>query len=146
MSRYPGAQKKLIFNEALKRMLDRWVGDLIANTKEKIHAAGIANLEDVRAFASRLAGLSTSVDEERKRTRELLYRRLYYSQALDAEKENAERVIRELFDFWIGKPSLLPASYREKARHEPLARVVCDYIAGMTDNYLLEQHRKLLGA
>jgi len=141
---YPDARNMLVFNEALKRMIDRWVGDLIARTKENIRAAGIRTLEDVRGFPTRLAGLSESVEQERRSTREFLYRKLYYSQALDAEKENAERVIRELFDFWIEKPFHLPAGYREKARQEPLARVVCDYIAGMTDNYVSEQHRKFV--
>ena len=134
----------LVFNEALKRMLDRWVGDLIANTKESVRAVGIHSLEDVRAFPARLAEFSESVQQERKTTREFLYRALYYSPALDAEKQNAERVIRELFDLWIEKPSELPASYREKAEQEPLARVVCDYIAGMTDNYVSEQHQKFV--
>ena len=59
-----------------------------------------------------------------------------------AEKTDAERVIRELFEFWMAKPQSLPASYRDKARQEPLARVVCDYIAGMTDNYIYEQYEK----
>jgi dGTPase len=141
---YPSAGKKLVFNEALKRMLDGWVGDLIANTKEKILAAGIGELEDVRAFPTRLAGLSESVEQERKETKEFLHHSLYFSMALDAEKENAERVIRELFDLWMEKPFLLPASYREKAQQEPLPRVVCDYIAGMTDNYISEQHQKFV--
>jgi dGTPase len=141
---YPRARKMLIFNEALKRMLDRWVGDLIVNTKERVRAVGIHSLEDVRAFPTRLAGLSESAEQERQSTREFLYRTLYYSPRLDAEKQNAERVIRELFDFWIEKPELLPAGYREKARQEPLARVVCDYIAGMTDNYGSEQHAKFV--
>ena len=141
---YPGARKKLVFNEALKRMLDCWVGDLIANTEERVHAAGIGSLQDIRAFPTRLAGLSKSVDEERKKTRDFLYRALYYSPALDAEKQNAERVIRELFDFWMEKPSELPASYREKAKQDPLARVVCDYLAGMTDNYVSQQHQKFV--
>jgi len=141
---YRSAGKKLVFNEALKRMLDRWVGDLIANTKEKILAAGIGELEDVRAFPTRLAGLGESVEQDRKETKEFLYHNLYFSMALDAEKQNAERVIRELFDLWIEKPFLLPASYREKAQQEPLPRVVCDYIAGMTDNYISEQHQKFV--
>ena len=141
---YPGARKKLVFNEALKRMLDCWVGDLIANTEERVHAAGIGSLQDIRAFPTRLAGLSKSVDEERKKTRDFLYRALYYSPALDAEKQNAERVIRELFDFWMEKPSELPASYREKAKQDPLTRVVCDYLAGMTDNYVSQQHQKFV--
>ena len=141
---YPNARRMLVFNEALKRMLDRWVGDLIDNTRNTVLAAGVRNLADVRAFPNRLAGLSESVEQEREETRDFLYRALYYSPALDAEKQNAERVIRELFDFWMHKPSQLPASYHEKAQQEPLARVVCDYIAGMTDNYVSQQHGRFI--
>jgi dGTPase len=51
-------------------------------------------------------------------------------------------VIRELFEFWMERPQNLPSNYREKAASEPLARVVCDYIAGMTDNYIYQQYEK----
>ena len=74
-----------------------------------------------------------------------MYENLYYSQALEPEKRHAEQVILELFDYWTQKPSALPSSYREKATTEPLIRVVCDYIAGMTDTYILEQHQKYCG-
>jgi len=141
---YPSAEKKLIFNEALKRMLDRWASNLIANTTAQIRAAGIHSLAEVRASPTRVAGLSHEAEQERRGTREFLYGSLYYSPALDVEKQNAERVIRELFDFWMEKPSELPASYREKAEQEPLPRVVCDYIAGMTDNYVAEQHGRFV--
>jgi len=81
-------------------------------------------------------------EQERKATKEFLYRKLYFSPALDAEKDNAERVISELFEAWMSNPETLPQSYREQAEHEPLARIVCDYIAGMTDHYILEQYEK----
>jgi len=61
------------------------------------------------------------------------------------EKDAAERTVRELFDYWTTRPQALPASYQEKTRHEPLPRVVCDYIAGMTDNFIQEQHAALCG-
>jgi dGTPase len=141
---YPRARRMLLFNEGLKRVLNRWVGDLIDSTRDRIRRAGIRTLEEVRSLPARVVGLSESADEERKQTKEFLYRVLYYSPSLDAEKQNAERVIHDLFDFWMGKPSELPASYHEKAQHEPLARVVCDYIAGMTDNYVSEQHAKFV--
>jgi dGTPase len=54
-------------------------------------------------------------------------------------------VITELFTHWMGEPSSLPRSYREKLRHESPARVICDYIAGMTDHYILEQYEKHCG-
>ena len=141
---YPRAKKMLLFNETLKRLLDRWVGDLISNTQEHIRAAGVRSLEDVRAWPKRLVALSHQAEGERKATKAFLYSKLYYSPALDAEKENAERVVHDLFDFWMSKPETLPANYREKARQDSLARVVCDYIAGMTDHYIFEQHGKFV--
>ena len=141
---YPQTRKMLLFNETLKRVLNRWVGDLITNTHEKVQRAGVHNLEEVRNWPKRLLGLSEDVEQERKATKEFLYRTLYFSPALDEEKEEAERIVTELFDFWMNDPETLPANYREKAKEEPLARVVCDYIAGMTDNYIFEQHEKFL--
>ena len=142
---YPEAMEKLKFNEALKRVLDRMVGDLIENTQREIQTAGVRTLEDVRRCPSRLVTLSRDVEQQRRTTKEFLYANLYFSPALDEEKEDAERVIRDLFGFWISKPESLPPSYQEKAQHEPLPRVVCDYIAGMTDSYIHEQYEKFCG-
>ena len=159
---YPAAQKKLQFNEVLRRILDRWVGDLIQNTQAQIDAAfskkndkrssarpgsSEATLDDIRAYPERLVGLSPEAEAERAETKEFLFRNLYYSPVLDPEKEDAERVITELFDLWMKRPEKLPASYQEKAKSEsePRARVVCDYIAGMTDTYIYEQYEKYCG-
>jgi len=142
---YPEAMEKLKFNEAFKRVLDRMVGDLIENTQREIQTAGVRTLEDVRRCPSRLVTLSRDVEQQRRTTKEFLYANLYFSPALDEEKEDAERVIRDLFGFWISKPESLPPSYQEKAQHEPLPRVVCDYIAGMTDSYIHEQYEKFCG-
>jgi dGTPase len=142
---YPDAIDKLKFNEALKRMLNRWVGDLIENTKERIRQAGVRNLEEVRSCPDRLVTLSAAVEQERRKAKEFLYKNLYFSVTLNPEKNDAERVISDLFHFWISKPESLPCSYREKATHEPLPRIICDYIAGMTDNYIYEQYEKYCG-
>jgi dGTPase len=142
---YPGAIEKLKFNEALKRVLDHWVGDLIRNTLDQISAASVMSLDDVRSCSRRLVTLSPPVEEERRGAKEFLYRNLYFSPALDSEKSDAEKVITQLFDSWMAKPENLPSSYKEKATEEPLARVVCDYIAGMTDHYIYEQYEKYCG-
>jgi len=142
---YPDAIDKLKFNETLKRMLNRWAGDLIENTRERIRHANIRNLEDVRLCPSRLVTLSPPIEQERREAKAFLYRNLYFSATLDPEKNDAERVIGELFKFWVAKPENLPSSYIEKAAHEPLPRIVCDYIAGMTDNYIHEQYEKYCG-
>jgi len=139
---YPSVMEKLKFNEALKRLLDHMVGDLIRNIEKQIRNAGIKCLEDVRACRHRLAAFSSAVEKERSETKKFLYVNLYFSAALDAEKNDAERVISELFDLWMAHPENLPSSYQEKAKQEPLSRVVCDYIAGMTDNYIYEQYEK----
>ena len=65
--------------------------------------------------------------------------------SLAAEKDDAERIVRELFAFWIECPSALPHFYQEKAGKESLPRVVCDYIAGMTDHFIIEQYEKYCG-
>ena len=143
--KYPNAAEKLQFNEALRRKLDRWVGDLIRNTQERIKRAGLESVEDVRTHGTRIAGLSPEIETERRYTKEFLYRNLYFSPALEPEKDDAERIISELFSLWMRQPEKLPASYQEKAQQEPLPRVICDYIAGMTDNYIYEQYGKYCG-
>ena len=143
--KYPGAPEKLKFNEALKRLIDRMVTDLIETTRARVQAAGVRSASDVRRHAERLAAFSPEVEAERRATKEFLYQNLYYHPRLEPEKQQAERVIRELFEGWMARPETLPASYQEKARQEPLPRVICDYIAGMTDTFIVKQHRKLLG-
>jgi dGTPase len=139
---YPNAPEKLKFNEALRRMLDRLAGDLLRNTQEQLRATGIRTLEQIRGCDRRLVNFSPEVEKERREAKDFLYANLYLSAALDSEKGDAGRIIGELFEFWMRQPEDLPPSYQQKAGKEPLARVVCDYIAGMTDNFIYEQHDK----
>jgi dGTPase len=141
---YPHVLDKLKFNEAQKRMLDRFAGDLIRSTQQRIQAAGVRTLEDVRAHAERLVALSPEADAERRQTKEFLYENLYFSPTLDEEKGDAEIVVGSLFDYFTERPASLPHPYQQKAEQEPLPRVVCDYIAGMTDNFIYEQYEKYL--
>ncbi len=139
---YPQAADKLKFNETVKRMLDRLVGDLIQNTQCRVRKAGVRSLEEVRSYPERLAAFSAEVEEERRTNKQFLYENLYFSPSLSDEKDDAEIVIRTLFTYWMERPSSLPHQYQEKAQEEPLARVVCDYIAGMTDNFIYEQYER----
>jgi len=144
---YPAAPAKLKFNEGLKRMIDCFVGDLITNTQARLKLAGIQTLDDVHRHAERVAAFSPKVDAERRQAKDFLYENLYFSAALADEKDDAERVVGELFAFWMKHPEALPHHYQEKAREkdESLPRVICDYIAGMTDNFILEQYQKYCG-
>ncbi len=139
---YPEAPDKLKFNEALKRVMDRLVSDLISNTRRRIQEAGVASTEVARQLPERLCGFSPEVDVTRRELKNFLYENFYYSPTIKADKEEGEQVIAELFAFFMDSPGELPNSYQEKLTQEPLHRVVCDYIAGMTDNYVREQHRR----
>lgn len=139
---YPKASEKLVFNEALKSILDGFVGDLITNTGLRIKSARVSSVEDVRRQEERIAAFSPLIEQQRRQLKDFLYENLYYSPALAAEKEDAERITGELFAHWMEEPDDLPRNYREKAAEEPLARVICDYIAGMTDPFIYQQYEK----
>ena len=140
---YRDAPEKLQFNETLKRMLNRFVTDLIGNTQRRIAEAGVTTVEGVRRWPERLARFSPEVEDERREAREFLYAALYNAKALQPEKKRSELVVTDVFTALVARPELLPPSYREKAEREASVRVVCDYIAGMTDHYIEDLRKKL---
>jgi dGTPase len=139
---YPNAPAKLKFNETLKRVLNRFVSDLIENTQKRLEQAKIQTLDDVRNHSDRLAAFSPTVEAERKQSKDFLYEHLYYSPSLAGEKDDAERIVKELFTFWMTHATTLPPNYQEKSKQDSLPRVICDYIAGMTDTFIIEQYEK----
>jgi dGTPase len=142
--RYPAAAEKLLFNETLKRVLDRLVSDLITHSRKLIAEAKVDSVEAVRRHPQRLIAFSSQVDEERKQLKEFLYQNVYYSPAQERDKRQAEQVIAEMFAFFMKFPRQLPSTYQEKTRSEPVHKIVCDYVAGMTDTYIMEQHKRFL--
>ena len=139
---YPQAFEKLKFNEVLKRILNRFADELITNTQSRVQLSGIQSLDDIRKYPGRLAAFSPAVDAERQQIKDFLHESVYFSPSLADEKDNAERVVTELFNFWMENPKTLPHHYQEKAKEESLPRMICDYIAGMTDHFIFEQHEK----
>jgi dGTPase len=139
---YPEAAEKLKFNETLRRVLNRFVDDLITNTRARVIEARINTPEEVRSHGERLAAFSSAVNSERKQSKNFLYENLYFSPSLAGEKEEAEQVVSELFTHWMQHPESLPHNYQEKAKQDSLPRVICDYIAGMTDTFIVEQYEK----
>jgi len=142
---FPHAAEKLQFNEALKRVFDELVTDLISNTRARLAASGSHSVEDIRRHPERFAAFSPEVEKERRGLKDFLYENLYFSPALEGEKDDAERIVGELFAHWMEEPDDLPRSYREKAVQEPLPRIICDYIAGMTDPFISQQYEKYCG-
>jgi len=144
--RYPAAKEKLQFNEALKRLLDALVTDLIAATRARLQQGKVRSLAEVRACSTRLAALGTRRKREGLGLKQFLFAHLYSHRYVNADRKMLLRCIRRLFEYYLARPRRLPDFYFAQAQREPVHRVVCDYIAGMTDNYLLKQHRKYLGA
>ena len=108
--------------------------------------SGIIVYDLSRLFRNARLMLDLAHELERRQIKHFLYENLYFSPALEGEKDDAERIIGELFAHWTEEPDDLPRSYREKAVHEPLPRVICDYIAGMTDPFISQQYEKYCGA
>jgi dGTPase len=137
--------EKLKFNEAVKRVLDHLATGLIENTRSVVAASGVQSVDDVRHAPRRLAGFSASLAAENVVLKKFLLARLYDNPAIVGDRERSVEALAQLFDFYLEHPNAMPNAYAELAQRAPKHRVVCDYIAGMTDHFLLRQHAELLG-
>jgi dGTPase len=142
---HPGARDKLKFNEAVKRMLDRVATDLIENTRAQVAATGARTVENIRRAPRRLAGFSAKVAADNAALKKILHTRLYNHPFIVIDRERSVEALAELFAYYLEHPEAMPKSYTEFAQRNPPYRIVCDYIAGMTDHFLLRQHAELLG-
>lgn len=136
---HPRAEEKYVFHDALQAMQKRLVRDLIENTARNVQASGVLDLSGIRAARERMAVFSPQVEAERREEKRFLYEALYTCPELEREHEKAEDVITELFHYWIREPEELPEGYFAEIETQGLARVIADYIAGMTDNFILMQ-------
>jgi dGTPase len=140
---HAGVDEKFLFNEALQLMQNVLTDDLIENTARNTLAIGAESLADIRKHASRLALFSPEVEAQRLQEKQYLYDTLYTCPALEREHDKAEDVVTALFDYWINDPEELPVSHFESVENQGLARVVADYIAGMTDSFILLQYAQI---
>jgi dGTPase len=144
--RHAAGLAKLKFNEALKQVLDWLATDLIENTRRNIGDANVRTLEDVRWLPSRLAGFSPPMAEANAALKRFLTRELYEHPNIAEERERSVAALDDLFSFFLSRPDCMPEQYAQQARSEPVHRVACDYIAGMTDQYLLRKHQEFIGS
>jgi len=146
--RYPDGRVKLKFNEANKRALDRLVTDLIEHTRVQIRASGVRSVADVRRYPRRLASFSPEATRHNRTWRDFLFAHLYNTPAINEERERSVEALAQLFRYYLEHPEKMPRYYFEQTESRsagPAHRVVCDYIAGMTDHFLLRLHRELIG-
>lgn len=139
---HPNAAPKLLLAGALTRMLNRLTGSLIRETARRVESAGIKTLEDVRQYPDRLAALSAEREAERKQAKSYLHDHLYVSEEILRNHKQAEEVVGGLFRDWVRNPELLPNTHLAMVERDGAPRVVADYIAGMTDSFILDHWRE----
>ncbi|MHB8735130.1 MAG: dGTP triphosphohydrolase [Terriglobales bacterium] len=132
---------KLRFNESLKHVMDELITDLIETTAGQL--LDLDSSDSVRLLPERVVGFSPIIESDRRALKEFLYREVYDHPKLRAEKAEGEEVVQDVFARLLGDPGRLPPSYQAKIPSAPAHRVICDYIAGMTDSYILDLQQHL---
>ena len=139
---YAAAAPQRLIDETLKRMLNAFTGDLITHTSETVAKTGIATLAEIRHAGRRLVAFSSGMEELRREAKQYLNTHLYQSEAVTPEHQRARHIITSLYECWVRDPSLLPPNCSATLVQEGAPRAVADYIAGMTDMFLLAQYDK----
>jgi dGTPase len=144
-TQYPGATSRERFYEALRQLIDALVSGLIEGTVKQAREASVGNVDEVRAVPGRLAAFTPEAAEASRLLKGFLYAKVYASEALGVHRQRSMAMIAELFQFFLDYPDRLPQSYREQTLAEPAHRVVCDYIAGMTDVFFRRTYEQTIG-
>ncbi len=142
---YPAATAKLAVNQALKRMLDALVSDLMDEMRARVASFGATTLEQIRQAPGRLAVLSPAMEADRAVAKEFLYAKFYNSPGMEEAHAHAAEVVEDLFAALIAEPGLLPSDHQAQIPTQGLARTVADYIAGMTDSFIEQLWVKCCG-
>jgi len=142
---HPGAREKLIFNEALKHVLDMLATDLIESTRDRVLALRSSSVQDIRHHPKRLAGFSESAASQNRELKRFLFAHIYNHPAIAEDRDRSVQCLEELFLYYLERSGAMPASYEDLAQMESRHVIVCDYIAGMTDQFLLRQHHEHFG-
>ncbi|MGC2831551.1 MAG: deoxyguanosinetriphosphate triphosphohydrolase [Candidatus Acidiferrum sp.] len=143
---YPAGREKLKFNAALKRVLDHLATDLIDTTQQRVLSSGAASVDDIRRAPRRLAGFNEAIAQRNAEMKRFLFKHIYNHPAITEDRDRSVSCLHELFAFYLDTPGSMPVSHEESAHTEPRHVVVCDYIAGMTDQFLLRKHQEHFGA
>ena len=147
--RYPGIEDARLIHESVRRLIDRMVNDLLAETRRRLAEAGPESATALRALDAPVVAFSAPMRQNDAALKDFLFRHMYRHERVNRMTARARAVVRDLFALYMEAPDHLPEEWRAEARDaEPaeIARLVADYIAGMTDRFALEEHRKLFGS
>jgi dGTPase len=144
--RYPDIDTSRLIHEAVRRIIGHMVGDLLAETRRRIADLQPRSADDIRAAGRPVAAFSPAMQEHDRALKGFLARRMYGHYKLNRMTSKARRLVRDLFQLFIAEPECLPTDWRARAgapNTAATARVVTDYIAGMTDRFAADEHRRL---
>ncbi len=145
-ARHPNISRDILIHEAVREMIGLMVADVLDETGRRLAESRADTPEAVRALDRPVVAFSDEMTERLSAVRRFLYANMYLQYKVKRMKEKGKRVVRDLFAAFIEDPGLLPTEFQtltDGAGGEATARVACDYIAGMTDRYAIEEHRKL---
>jgi len=143
--RYPGIEEPRLIHESIRRLIDRMVRDLIAETGDRLAASGAKTADDIRNLRAPIAEFSAEMRAHDQALKKFLYERMYRHYRVNRMSSKARRVVHELFQLYMTEPETLPDEWRPPAEASApdRARIVADYLAGMTDRFALDEHRRL---
>jgi dGTPase len=143
---YPAIEPRLLKLEAVRRMIGEMADDVIVETQARAVAGRVDSPEAVRMLGAPLVGFSPDMAEDLARLRAFLHERMYRHYRVNRTRSQARRILREMFELFMREPEVMPGDWFERAgprQGADRARLVCDYIAGMTDRFAIEEHRRL---
>jgi dGTPase len=143
---YPDLDPVITRLEAVRRMIGAMVDDVLAETHRRALESRVGSAEDVRNLDHALVAFSREMVEDLSRLREFLMTRMYRHWKVNRTRSQARRILAEMFQLFMAEPDVLPTEWFARSQNRDQAgraRVVCDYIAGMTDRFAIEEHRKL---
>ena len=126
--------------------LEALVDDVLGETAHRAEAGKVKSVHDVRSLGKALVAFSPQMNEDLSRLRAFLYERMYRHWRINRTRSQARRILAEMFQLFLAEPDVMPNEWGVRALaagEAGRARVVCDYIAGMTDRFAIEEHRKL---
>ena len=143
---YPGVAESRLIAETVRRLIGAWADDLVAETERRIARLKPKSAEEVRAAGQASIGFSDSLREDEAVLRAFLMARMYRHWKVNRSRSHAKRILRHLFELFLAEPELLPPAWQAGADGpggQRTARRACDYIAGMTDDFAIDEHRRL---
>jgi dGTPase len=143
---HPHARTQLKFNDGLRQVVDLLVSDLITNTERLVEQAGVRSVEDMRRAPDRLGRFSDAGRQQNAQLKQFLFSHVYNHPMITEDCERSIHCLEELFAFYLKQPRSMPDSFEDMTRRYPRHIMVCDYIAGMTDQFLLRQYHEHLGS